>query len=52
MCQLEAARLKADLLENGCKVVEMVKQTKYDLILMDVQMAKLNGIEAKLLQVS
>jgi two-component system, sensor histidine kinase and response regulator len=37
---------KADLAANGLRAVEAVAQKKYDLILMDIQMPEMNGIEA------
>ncbi|HEX8548654.1 MAG TPA: response regulator, partial [Cytophagaceae bacterium] len=36
----------ADIAENGLEVLKMIKSKKYDLILMDVQMPELDGIEA------
>jgi len=35
-----------DIAEDGKEVLEMVSQTKYDLILMDVQMPEMDGLEA------
>jgi len=43
---LRHAGLTADLAENGQKAVEMAEKTAYDLILMDMQMPVLNGLEA------
>ena len=43
---LEVVGLKVDLAENGMEAVEMAKCTDYDLILMDMQMPKLNGVAA------
>ncbi|MBK9290635.1 MAG: response regulator [Bacteroidetes bacterium] len=37
---------KVDVAENGRVGLEMFKQNKYDLILMDIQMPEMNGIEA------
>lgn len=37
---------KADLAENGNEVIEMIGTKKYDLILMDVQMPEMDGLEA------
>ena len=37
---------RADLAANGRRAVEAVAQKKYDLILMDIQMPEMNGIEA------
>lgn len=41
-----AAALKADMAENGRLAVEKVALVQYDLILMDVQMPMMNGLEA------
>jgi len=43
---LEAAGLSADLAEDGVAAVEMASRASYALILMDMQMPRLNGIEA------
>lgn len=43
---IEAVGLVADVAEDGAAALEMVKRTDYDLILMDVQMPRLNGIDA------
>jgi PleD family two-component response regulator len=37
---------EVDLAENGAIAVEKVKQNHYDLILMDIQMPAMDGIEA------
>ncbi len=37
---------EADLAENGLEVLEKIKQKEYDIIFMDVQMPKMDGIEA------
>lgn len=37
---------KIDAVENGRKVIEMLERKKYDIILMDIQMPVMNGIEA------
>ncbi|MEI7842152.1 MAG: ATP-binding protein [Gallionellaceae bacterium] len=44
--QLQDIGFKIDLAEDGEQAVQMVRQTNYDLILMDMQMPKMNGIEA------
>ena len=43
---LEKIGLKVDLAENGIKAVEAIKTKKYDLVLMDIQMPEMDGIEA------
>jgi len=43
---LEDAGLAADAAEDGDAALELARQNRYDLILMDIQMPKLNGIEA------
>ena len=43
---LEDVGLVVDLAEDGAIAVEMVKQTAYALILMDMQMPNLNGVDA------
>lgn len=43
---LENVGLQVDLAENGDQAVELAGRTRYDLILMDVQMPKLNGLDA------
>jgi len=37
---------KIDAVENGRKVLEMLDRKKYDIILMDIQMPVMNGMEA------
>ena len=36
---------QADIVTNGCEVIEAIATKSYDLILMDVQMPKMNGVE-------
>ncbi|MBL8452629.1 MAG: response regulator [Zoogloea sp.] len=43
---LKVAGLNVDLAEDGARAVELARLTDYDLILMDLQMPKLNGFEA------
>jgi PAS domain S-box-containing protein len=43
---LEEVGLRVDLANDGAEAVEMAKVTDYDLILMDMQMPKLNGLDA------
>lgn len=43
---LESVGLQVDLVEDGVAAVERVKQNNYALILMDMQMPNLNGVEA------
>ncbi|MGB4065431.1 MAG: PAS domain S-box protein [Azonexus sp.] len=43
---LESAGLVVDLAEDGVEAVELARRTAYDLILLDLQMPKMNGIEA------
>jgi signal transduction histidine kinase/ActR/RegA family two-component response regulator len=43
---LEDVGLVVDLADDGLMAVEMAKRTHYDLILMDMQMPKLNGVDA------
>ena len=46
MGQLEDAKVDVDLAENGEIAVQMVKDNHYDLVLMDMQMPVMDGIEA------
>ena len=46
MGQLEDAELFVDLAENGAVAVRMVHQNDYDIVLMDMQMPVMDGIEA------
>ena len=43
---LDSAGLSADLAENGREALSMVQAQRYDLILMDMQMPVMDGIEA------
>ncbi len=43
---LEQAGLKVDLAENGLRAVQLAKAGIYDLVLMDVQMPEMDGLEA------
>ncbi len=43
---LEKLGYRVDIAEDGAKAIEVLKKTPYDLILMDVQMPELDGLEA------
>jgi len=43
---LEDAGLKVDLAEDGRQAVDLASLNRYDLILMDMQMPNMNGVEA------
>jgi two-component system sensor histidine kinase/response regulator len=43
---LETAGLRVDVADNGAVALRMVQQTSYDLVLMDMQMPVMDGIEA------
>jgi PAS domain S-box-containing protein len=43
---LEEAFLSVDLAEDGAQAVAMAQRNTYDLILMDMQMPQMNGVEA------
>jgi CheY-like chemotaxis protein len=43
---LQQAKYNIDIAEDGLKAVEMWEKGEYDLVLMDVQMPRLNGLEA------
>jgi CheY-like chemotaxis protein len=43
---LQAVGLKVDLAEDGEQALALVAEHDYDLILMDMQMPKMNGIDA------
>ena len=44
--QLENAEVFVDLAENGAEAVRMVRENDYDIVLMDMQMPVMDGIEA------
>jgi two-component system sensor histidine kinase/response regulator len=44
--QLEEAEVFVDLAENGAEAVRMVRENDYDIVLMDMQMPVMDGIEA------
>ena len=44
--QLERLGLAADVAENGAQAVDLARATAYDLILMDMQMPVMDGLEA------
>ena len=44
--RLSSAGYRVDIAKNGKLAVEMCEKSRYDLILMDVQMPKINGLEA------
>ena len=43
---LRSAGLEVDLAETGVEAIAMARNARYDLILMDVQMPELNGLQA------
>ncbi|AOF80427.1 sensory box protein [Methyloversatilis sp. RAC08] len=43
---LEEAGLVADIAEDGVQAVERGRETRYDLVLMDMQMPRMDGVEA------
>jgi CheY-like chemotaxis protein len=43
---LEGSGLRTELAADGFAAVEMARQTDYSLILMDIQMPRMNGVEA------
>jgi len=46
MISLQQLGYKLDIAQNGVEAVEMYKKHHYDLILMDIQMPELNGMDA------
>ncbi len=43
---LQSVNLSVDIAENGQEAVDKVRSTNYDLVLMDVQMPEMDGLEA------
>lgn len=43
---LNKMHLSCDLIDNGEEAVEMVKETTYDIVLMDIHMPGISGLEA------
>ncbi|MBF0259595.1 MAG: response regulator [Desulfamplus sp.] len=43
---LENIGISADVASNGKEATKMIKQKKYDLVLMDIQMPEMDGLEA------
>jgi len=46
LAMLDEVGLSADVVENGAQAVTAVRQRDYDLILMDMQMPEMDGLEA------
>jgi signal transduction histidine kinase/ActR/RegA family two-component response regulator len=45
-CLMEEVGLRVDQAENGIRAIELARTMRYDLILMDVQMPEMNGLDA------
>ena len=45
---LEKAKLQVELAKNGLEAVNMVKENKYDIVLMDIQMPVMDGYKASI----
>ena len=43
---LNKMNLNCDVIDNGEDAVEMVKETSYDVVLMDIHMPRISGLEA------
>ncbi|HVS54272.1 MAG TPA: response regulator, partial [Opitutaceae bacterium] len=43
---LQRLGYRADVVSNGCEAIEAVARRRYDLILMDVQMPEMDGVQA------
>ncbi|MCF6354261.1 MAG: response regulator [Candidatus Polarisedimenticolaceae bacterium] len=43
---LEGFGLVVGIAENGCKAIEAIQETRFDLVLMDIQMPEMDGFEA------
>ena len=43
---LERLGYRADVASNGCEVIEAVRRRPYDVVLMDMQMPEMDGLEA------
>lgn len=48
VCLLNDVGLVVDLAEDGCQALLLAQENRYDLILMDMQMPNMNGIDATL----